>query len=70
MFCRVDEFYPQNYQIIGNYGKRIPLRGNCTPEQKNSMFGVLSQKFNTFLKKIIYASNSKLSKELNNSIEI
>ena len=46
------------------------LKGNWTPDQKLACF-VLYLKLSTpFLKKIIYASYSKLSKELKNSTEI
>ena len=45
------------------------LRGNCTPYQKLACF-VLFLKLSTSFCKIIYASYSKLSKELKNGIEI
>ena len=44
------------------------LRGNCTPNQKLACFALYLKIINTFWK-IIYASYSKLSKEIKNSIE-
>ena len=45
------------------------LRG-CTPNQKLACFVLYLKIINTFLKKIMYASYSKLSKELKNGIRI
>ena len=45
------------------------LMGNCTPNQKLACFVLYLKIINTFLEKI-YASYSKLSKELKNDIGI
>ena len=46
------------------------LRGHCIPNQKLAYFVLYLKIINTFFKNDIYASHSKLSKELKNSIKI
>ena len=46
------------------------LRGNCTPNQNLACFVLYFKIINTFFWKMIYASYSKLSKELNYSIKM
>ena len=53
-----------------NVIQNATLRGNCTPNHKLTCFVLYLKTINTFLKKKIYASYSKLSKELKNWIEI
>ena len=57
----------ENSKITQN---KYNLEGNCTPNQKLTCFLLYLKIINTFLKKIIYASYSKFSKKLRNSIEI
>ena len=49
---------------------KFSLRGYCTFSPQNSMFCPVSQNYQHLFWKIIYASYSKLSKELKNSIKI
>ena len=50
--------------------KFCKLRGYCTPNQKLACFVLSLKIINPFLQKIIYASYSKLSKELKNGIKM
>ena len=61
-------FKVQYYDIV--YTRTKGLKGNCTPDQKLACFVLSLKIINTFFEKIIYASYSKLSKELKNSIGI
>ena len=52
-----------NILFTGNQTKKVPFRGNCTPNQKLACFVLYLKNFST------YASYSKLFNELNNGIE-
>ena len=66
----VNMMHPHHSNIPCFMGNRIGLRGNCTPDQKMSIFCAVSQNYQYFFWKMICVSYSKLSKELKNSIDI
>ena len=48
----------------------IPYKGYCTPNLKLACFVYYLNIIDTFAEKIMHASQSKLSKEIKNGIEI